>query len=807
MLKRLLILGIALSSSYFSHAQQRQCATDEVHERLLQNNPDYARRQAEIESLTNRFAKNPEAYRQANGQIIIPCIIHVVYSNSQQNISDAQIQSQIDRLNKDYGATNSDYNNVPSQFTTVRSGDTDVRFEILEIKRHSDSRSEWGTNDAVKSAYPPIEPDRILNMWVANIGGGILGYAQFPGGSPSTDGVVMSPQYFGDASVTGGSNFYLSAPFDRGRTATHEVGHWLNLRHIWGDGGCNVDDYVSDTPVAGNPNYGCPADGTNSCSGGESDMFMNYMDYVDDACMFMFSAGQDTRMQATFASGGGREGFLLDPVYTPGGGGGGGGTTGNVTLTLTFDKYPEETSWQILDGSTIVESGGTYGSQPDNSTLTIDLNLVDGCYDFVIKDAYGDGICCSYGNGSYTLASSDGTVLASGGSFGSSETKNFCIGDTGGGGGGGSTLNCTTTISSLPYSESYESGLGAWTQGTGDDINWTRDASGTPSSSTGPSSGSAGSYYMYVEASSPNYPSKVAILDGPCYDLSSATNATFEFDYHMYGSSMGTLELQAMVEGGTWTTLWSKSGNQSNTWHTATIDMASFLGGSVQVRFKGTTGSNYTSDMAIDNVNFSTASGGGTGTTTANLSITLDNYPEETSWEIKSGSTVIASGGTYGSQPDGSTVTEEIVLNDGCYDFVIKDAYGDGICCSYGSGSYSLTANGTVLASGGSFGSSETTNFCVGSGTRGRTVSIVSEGKAPAGFNLFPNPATNQLTIFTGKMESPEFMIMSSTGAIYKQGVLTETQTVINVSDLESGFYFVRVTDGQNVIVNKVVIR
>ncbi|HAB28968.1 MAG TPA: hypothetical protein DCE27_15695, partial [Xanthomarina gelatinilytica] len=110
--------------------------------------------------------------------------------------------------------------------------------------------------------------------WVCNIGGGILGYAQFPGGSASTDGVVIGPNYFG--SKNGGSGFYLSAPFDLGRTTTHEVGHFLNLRHIWGDGGCSVDDFVSDTPTSDAANYGC-ATGHVSC--GTTDMVQNYMDY------------------------------------------------------------------------------------------------------------------------------------------------------------------------------------------------------------------------------------------------------------------------------------------------------------------------------------------------------------------------------------------------------------------------------------------------------------------------------------------------------------------------------------------------
>ncbi|MDX1372423.1 MAG: hypothetical protein R3321_08125, partial [Nitrososphaeraceae archaeon] len=157
MMKRLLMMLIALCCFHVTQAQQRECASQEVHERLLKSDPNYAQRQAEIEAATAEFLKNPAASRLVNGQIVIPCIVQVVYENSQENISDAQIQSQIDRLNKDFSATNNDYNQVPSIFTNVRSGDTNIRFELIEIKRFSNSRATWGTNDAVKSAYPPVE--------------------------------------------------------------------------------------------------------------------------------------------------------------------------------------------------------------------------------------------------------------------------------------------------------------------------------------------------------------------------------------------------------------------------------------------------------------------------------------------------------------------------------------------------------------------------------------------------------------------------------------------------------------------------
>ena len=146
-----------------------------------------------------------------------------------------------------------------------------------------------------------VTPNAALNIWVCNIGGGILGYAQFPGGNSNTDGVVVSPQYFG---TTG----FVSSPFDGGRTATHEVGHWLNLRHIWGDGRCRQDDFVADTPSSDAPNYGCPSYPTVNCR--SNDMTMNYMDYVNDDCMYMFSQGQKERMRALFASGGPRATFV-----------------------------------------------------------------------------------------------------------------------------------------------------------------------------------------------------------------------------------------------------------------------------------------------------------------------------------------------------------------------------------------------------------------------------------------------------------------------------------------------------------------
>ena len=292
----------------------KMCHSMKVLNRQLEENPNLHKHLYDVEYNVRKFvaAKKPskpgdgggEPVDDGLGAINIPVYVHVIYSNSQENISDAQINSQISVLNKDFNKSNSDLNLVPAEFVD-RIADVDINFTLVGVTRKQSSRTSWGTRDEMKYAsnggVSVVNPSGALNIWVCNIGGGILGYAQFPGGASATDGVVISPQYFG---TTG----FVSAPFNKGRTATHEVGHYLNLRHIWGDGRCRQDDFVADTPTSDAPNYGCPSYPTVNCR--STDMTMNYMDYTDDACMQMFSVGQKTRMRALFAPGGARDSFL-----------------------------------------------------------------------------------------------------------------------------------------------------------------------------------------------------------------------------------------------------------------------------------------------------------------------------------------------------------------------------------------------------------------------------------------------------------------------------------------------------------------
>ncbi len=368
---------------------------------------------------------------------------------------------------------------------------------------------------------------------------------------------------------------------------------------------------------------------------------------------------------------------------------------------------------------------------------------------------------------------------------------------------------CTNGIATFPYSESFENTLGAWSQSTSDDFNWTLQSGSTASSNTGPSSADTGSYYIYMEASSPNYATKRAILNSPCFDLSAETEATFAFKYHMYGASeMGSLALElSLDDGASWSSVWSASGNQGNSWLSASVDLSAYVGQTVQLRFYGVTGTTWQGDMAVDAVNLLTEAGSGVTCAEVSLALTFDNYPEETAWSLvdASGSTV-ASGGTYGSQADGSTINIDMgCLEIGCYDFIITDAYGDGICCSYGNGSYTLTNidSGVVLASGGSFTSSETTNFCLGSGNANFDISSVSIADNPNQFfKLHPNPVNDILHIELAGFEAQTYEIHNMLGQTVAKGRYTSK---IDVSKFDKGVYILQLNIGEKTKVKRFV--
>jgi hypothetical protein len=285
----------------------RSCGSVQNYFRQVDFFPDLRRNQAVLEGMTRASARQgAQAPRRLPAEI--PVVVHLVHGTDADDLSDAQVASQIDVLNEDYAATNKDLENVPAAFTGV-IGNPGLRFALATtdpsgapttgITRRRTTVGSFGVDDKVKAAATggtdAWDTARYLNIWVCRIDGGVLGYAQFPGGPPATDGVVIMTTAFG----RGGS---AKAPFDLGRTAVHEVGHYLNLSHIWGEARvptCTDSDSVDDTPNQWGPNFDKPRFPSASCGNTpDGDMFMNYMDYVDDDTMVMFTDEQVARMHA-----------------------------------------------------------------------------------------------------------------------------------------------------------------------------------------------------------------------------------------------------------------------------------------------------------------------------------------------------------------------------------------------------------------------------------------------------------------------------------------------------------------------------
>lgn len=281
----------------------RNCGSVQNYFRTVDIYPALRQNQATLENMT-RAARGARQFPSR-----IPVVVHVLFNNAEDNISDEQVATQLAVLNEDFSQQNSDVDKVPQPFQPA-VGNPELQFFLADqdpngaatdgITRTPTDVVEFAVDDSMKAAatggVDPWDTARYLNIWVCRMGGGILGYAQFPGGAPTTDGVVILTSAFG-------RNGSTAAPFNLGRTTTHEVGHYLNLSHIWGEARvptCDDTDFVGDTPNQLGPNFNKPAFPTSTCQDNlpNGDMYMNYMDYVDDDTMYMFTSEQVARMHA-----------------------------------------------------------------------------------------------------------------------------------------------------------------------------------------------------------------------------------------------------------------------------------------------------------------------------------------------------------------------------------------------------------------------------------------------------------------------------------------------------------------------------
>ena len=316
---------------------QTQCRSFEYRQQQLKANPMLAQTVDAIEQFTSRqLSQHPVAVTGGasggtssssgtpsggtSSLITIPVVVHILYNNNAENISDAQVQSQIDVLNKDYQKKNADTAEIPSYYRSLAANcgfrfglalaDTNGQATTGIIHKYT-SNSYFTINDDIKSSATGGDDgwdrDRYLNIWVGNLNGDVLGYSSVVGGAKATDGVVVLYTAFGTVGTA-------TAPFNLGRTAVHEVGHWLNMIHTWGDDSCG-NDLVADTPPQQGPTYGDPSGIIISCGNTPyGNLYPDYMDFTDDIGMHLFTNGQKARMLTLFAPGGFRYALLSDTV-------------------------------------------------------------------------------------------------------------------------------------------------------------------------------------------------------------------------------------------------------------------------------------------------------------------------------------------------------------------------------------------------------------------------------------------------------------------------------------------------------------
>lgn len=315
---RTFLLGLLLFS-VFELSAQRECATQQYLKYLLGADAQTARNIRDVEIFTQRMSTQGtgSANRLAAEYIIrIPVVVHVLYNTTAQNISDAQVKSQIDALNRDFRRLNADSVNTPLPFKSL-AADVQIEFALATadpkgrattgIVRKATGVTYWQMDDKIK--YSEQGGDNAwdsryyLNIWVGNTRS-LLGYSSVIGAPADKDGIVINTSAFGTLNMSGA--------YDNGRTAVHEAGHWLGLKHIWGDALCG-DDGIYDTPTQSGFTTSCPTGiRTSSCgSNPAGDMYMNYMDFTNDACLNLFTTGQKEHMRSLFDDGAPRYSLLL----------------------------------------------------------------------------------------------------------------------------------------------------------------------------------------------------------------------------------------------------------------------------------------------------------------------------------------------------------------------------------------------------------------------------------------------------------------------------------------------------------------
>ena len=303
LLSLFLIAGISMTAQRTCHTDHKMAA--------LKADPAFAIHHAEIMDYIRNPANQQNRFNEEGQPMVvvtIPVVFHVLYKNTTQNISDAQINSQLAILNEDFRKLNADFATVPAAFSPL-GADMEILFckaaqTPTGVASSGITRKQVPLGFIFEDNYYTAagelawDPTRYLNIWIGRFtDASLLGFAYLPSAAGAAfDGLCIGDQYFGNTGTA-------VSPFNKGRTGTHEIGHYFGLDHPWGNN-CSLNDGVADTPATTGPYFGCPSfpNNASACSAtANGSMFMNYMDYVDDACMKMFTTGQKSVMQSALS--------------------------------------------------------------------------------------------------------------------------------------------------------------------------------------------------------------------------------------------------------------------------------------------------------------------------------------------------------------------------------------------------------------------------------------------------------------------------------------------------------------------------